>query len=104
MRISDWSSDVCSSDLDGRLSFEEWAIATSEKFARADADTSGKLTRAEFATTRRKTKPKPKCVCSKGDEERWEDKKTFARRRGDAEIRSLTVPRRIGGAWPPLRR
>ena len=48
---------------DNRLDFEEWAITTSEKFAKADADMSGTLDAAEFLTTRRKTKPKPKCEC-----------------------------------------
>jgi hypothetical protein len=47
---------------DGRLSFEEWAIATAEKFDKADADHSGILTRAEFATTKRETKAR-KCEC-----------------------------------------
>lgn len=48
---------------DNRLDFEEWAITTSEKFAKADADKSGNLNAAEFLTTRRKSKPKPKCEC-----------------------------------------
>lgn len=48
---------------DNRLDFEEWAVTTSEKFAKADADRSGTLNAAEFLTTRRKTKPKPKCEC-----------------------------------------
>lgn len=48
---------------DGRLSFEEWAISTSDKFAKADADNNGSLTPAEFLTTRRETRPKPKCGC-----------------------------------------
>lgn len=50
------------SDGDGKLSFDEWAIATGERFAKADADKSGTLTAAEFATTRRETKPK-RCDC-----------------------------------------
>ena len=50
-------------DGNGSLDFEEWAITTSEKFAKADADDSGTLNAAEFLTTRRKTKPKPKCKC-----------------------------------------
>jgi len=37
---------------DGRLSFDEWAAKTTAKFATADRDGSGVLTRAEFATTR----------------------------------------------------
>src|SRR3546814_14209257 len=116
MRISDWSSDVCSSDLaseqkreerrfnrydkdrdeaitreeylasrrkafakpdvngDGRLSFEEWAIRTTDKVAKADADGSIAVTRAEFATTALQGKypAKPECAPvagAAGDEE-----------------------------------
>ena len=50
------------SDGDGKLTFEEWAIATAERFATADADKSGTLTATEFATTRRETKVK-RCDC-----------------------------------------
>jgi len=49
-------------DGDGRLSFEEWAVATSDKFATADRDRSATLDRAEFLTTRRETKA-AKCAC-----------------------------------------
>ncbi len=49
---------------DGRLSFEEWAVSTTEKFNGADRDRSGWLSPAEFATTKPKTKAKPKrCAC-----------------------------------------
>jgi hypothetical protein len=49
---------------DGRLSFEEWAVSTTEKFTGADADRSGALSPVEFATTRPKTKARPKrCAC-----------------------------------------
>ena len=48
---------------DGKLSFEEWTIKTSERFVDADADRSGALTPAEFATTKRETKQAPKCSC-----------------------------------------
>ena len=52
------------SNKDGRLSFEEWAVSTSEKFGGADSDRSGWLTPAEFATTKPKTKARPKkCAC-----------------------------------------
>ncbi|MET0309061.1 MAG: EF-hand domain-containing protein [Sphingomonas sp.] len=49
---------------DGKLAFDEWALKTTTKFAEADKDRSGVLTRAEFATTA----PKPgkraaACVC-----------------------------------------
>jgi hypothetical protein len=49
-------------DNDGRLSFEEWAVATADKFATADRDRSATLDRAEFLTTKRETKP-AKCAC-----------------------------------------
>ena len=48
---------------DNLLSFEEWAAATSDRFAGADADKSGDLTRAEFATAAPKPAAKPKCRC-----------------------------------------
>lgn len=48
---------------DGKLSFDEWAIATSDRFAEADGDRSGSLTAAEFATTRREPAPTPRCSC-----------------------------------------
>lgn len=52
-------------DMDGNnlLSFEEWAVKTSDRFAGADADANGKLTAAEFATTAPKRSPRPKCKC-----------------------------------------
>lgn len=48
---------------DGRLTFEEWAKKTTDKFAAADADKSRTLTRTEFATTKvvRKAAPKRNC-------------------------------------------
>lgn len=48
---------------DGKLSFDEWAIATSDRFVEADGDRSGSLTAAEFATTRREPAPTPRCSC-----------------------------------------
>jgi len=50
---------------DGKLSFEEWTVRTSTKFAEADKDKSGGLTRAEFATTapKRKAAARPQCDC-----------------------------------------
>jgi hypothetical protein len=49
---------------DGRLSFEEWAVKTIDKFKTADANQNGGLTRAEFATTAPKPKAKkPECAC-----------------------------------------
>ena len=55
-------------DKDGNnlLSFEEWAVATSNRFAGADADRDGKLTPSEFATTAPKPSSKPAsqpCSC-----------------------------------------
>ena len=51
-------------DTDGNnyLSFEEWAISTSERFAGADANGNGQLTRTEFRSTRPKRSP-PRCKC-----------------------------------------
>ncbi|MEO6433135.1 MAG: histidine kinase [Sphingomicrobium sp.] len=49
---------------DGRLSFEEWAVKTIDKFKTADGDKSNGLTRAEYATTAPKLKAKkPDCAC-----------------------------------------
>ena len=52
-------------DKDGNnlLTFEEWAAATSDRFAAADANRDGILNPAEFATTA--PKRKPKCGCAK---------------------------------------
>ncbi|HEY0621865.1 EF-hand domain-containing protein [Sphingomonas sp.] len=50
---------------DGKLSFEEWTVRTSTKFAEADKDKSGGLSRAEFATTapKRRSPARPQCDC-----------------------------------------
>jgi hypothetical protein len=50
---------------DGRLDFEEWAVKTTAKFAGADADKSGALSRTEFLATAPKVRDgaKPRCVC-----------------------------------------
>lgn len=49
---------------DNYLTFEEWAVRTSERFAGADADRSGDLTPAEFATTRQRRSPRrSNCNC-----------------------------------------
>ena len=48
---------------DGKLSFEEWAVKTIDKFEEADADKSKWLTPAEYATTAPKRKPKSTCSC-----------------------------------------
>jgi hypothetical protein len=47
---------------DNLLSFEEWAVATSTRFAGADRNRDGRLTREEFAATRPKRQP-PRCRC-----------------------------------------
>ncbi|WP_106639281.1 EF-hand domain-containing protein [Allosphingosinicella vermicomposti] len=48
---------------DGKLSFEEWAVATSDKFAKADVNRDGTLNAAEFLTTKPKPAKKKKCAC-----------------------------------------
>jgi hypothetical protein len=53
-------------DKDGNnlLSFEEWAVRTSDRFAGADGNKDGKLNAAEFATTAPKpAAPKQECAC-----------------------------------------
>ncbi|MES2989728.1 MAG: EF-hand domain-containing protein [Pseudomonadota bacterium] len=52
---------------DGKLGFDEWAFRATGKFAGADKDKSGTLTRAEFLTTAPKPRKavKPKCACPK---------------------------------------
>ena len=50
---------------DGKLSFEEWAVRTIDKFEGADADGSEGLSRVEYASTAPKPRaPKPQCACS----------------------------------------
>ena len=48
---------------DGKLSFEDWAVKTIDKFEGADSDNSKALSAAEFATTAPKRKAKPACSC-----------------------------------------
>ena len=49
---------------DGKLSFEEWAVKTIDKFEDADGDKNKALTPAEYATTAPKPKKaKPACSC-----------------------------------------
>ena len=52
-------------DKDGNnlLDFEEWAVATAERFDGADRNGDRELTQAEFATTAPKRAAKPKCRC-----------------------------------------
>lgn len=51
-------------DIDGNnlLTFEEWSVATSNRFKGADANGDGWLNPAEYATTKQKAK-KPTCRC-----------------------------------------
>lgn len=59
------ADDFRALDKDGNnlLSFEEWAVKTSDRFAGADGNKDGKLSRTEFATTAPKRSTKPKCRC-----------------------------------------
>ena len=53
-------------DKDGNnlLSFEEWAVKTSDRFRSADANRDGILDRREFVATRPKKKAEPpRCAC-----------------------------------------
>ena len=52
-------------DTDGNnlLSFEEWAVKTSNRFKGADANGDGALDRTEFATTKPKPRVQPACKC-----------------------------------------
>jgi hypothetical protein len=51
------------SNGDGRLSFEEWAAKTIDKYKGADADRSGWLTAAEYATTAPPPPKRKRCAC-----------------------------------------
>lgn len=52
-------------DKDGNnlLTFEEWAVRTSERFAEMDGDGNLELNAAEFATSAPKPRRKPACRC-----------------------------------------
>lgn len=52
-------------DKDGNnlLSFEEWAVHTTDRFDAADANKDGRVTRDEFAATAPKPAPRAKCKC-----------------------------------------
>ena len=50
-------------DHNNLLSFEEWSVATSNRFKGADADGNGNLTRGEFVTTKPKPGKQAKCGC-----------------------------------------
>lgn len=51
------------SDGNNLLSFEEWAVATGDRFSGADGDGSGGLNAAEFATTAPKRSAASRCRC-----------------------------------------
>ena len=51
------------SDGNNLLTFEEWAVVTANRFKAADRNGDLWLDRAEFAATRPKEPPKPKCKC-----------------------------------------
>ncbi|MEQ1499063.1 MAG: hypothetical protein ABL914_10415 [Novosphingobium sp.] len=50
-------------DHNNLLSFEEWSVATNNRFKGADGNGDGALTRGEFAATRPKPSKKPACRC-----------------------------------------
>ena len=50
-------------DHNNLLSFEEWAVRTSNKFKGADANGDGTLTRQEFVATKPKQHAQPACRC-----------------------------------------
>jgi hypothetical protein len=51
-------------DKNNLLSFEEWAVKTSDRFRDADRNGDQALSREEFATTRPKPAKQPECRCS----------------------------------------
>jgi hypothetical protein len=51
-------------DHNNLLSFEEWAVRTSNRFKGADANGDQRLTREEFATTKPKRAAQPQCRCA----------------------------------------
>ena len=54
-------------DKDGNnlLTFEEWAVATVNRFDGADANHDGELDQREFATTAPKPAATPRCACKR---------------------------------------
>jgi hypothetical protein len=51
------------SDGNNLLTFEEWAVATGNRFKAADRNGDGSLGAEEFASTKDREQPKPKCRC-----------------------------------------
>ena len=52
-------------DVDGNnlLTFDEWSVATDNRYKGADKNGDGGLSREEFATTKQKKAKKPACKC-----------------------------------------
>jgi hypothetical protein len=52
-------------DVDGNnlLTFDEWSVASDNRFKGADKNGDGGLSREEFATTKQKKAKKPACKC-----------------------------------------
>jgi hypothetical protein len=52
-------------DTDGNnlLTFDEWSVATDNRFKGADKNGDGWLSREEYATTKQKVAKKPACKC-----------------------------------------
>ena len=50
-------------DNNNLLDFEEWAVATVNRFESADTNGDGELTAGEFAKTRPKRSSRPACRC-----------------------------------------
>ena len=52
-------------DVDGNnlLTFDEWSVATDNRFKGADKNGDGGLSREEFATTKQKKAKNPVCKC-----------------------------------------
>ena len=63
--MSSRTKDFKKLDADGNnlLTFEEWAAATGQRFAKADGNADKLLSRKEFLGTRPKRAPKPACRC-----------------------------------------
>ena len=51
-------------DRNNLLSFQEWAVRTSNRFGGADGNRDGALSREEFATTKPKPGKRPACRCT----------------------------------------
>ena len=64
--LSTRTADFRKLDKDGNnlLTFEEWAVATADRFDKADTNGDRELSQVEFATTApKRTARKPACRC-----------------------------------------